>query len=349
MSADDITLVDSYDKEDGSAHDDIIRSLTVDFPESIKKFGDISKQSVRRINSLLYDQTHKESHECYIECLQRFVNNPSFYDEKSIHETIEACLSDVESLCKRMQVIIELLDSNNTAEISKEDNPRDTAIHLENRLSAIVDRAKLIQFTELEVERLKESVEQFNQDLSSSTKSVEKIKNDLAEANKDMIAVMGIFTSIIVVIMSLVITSSSWLNNAAGASAIIAFVIPSCVAVLAVCALTALLNLLIKEKKLMPWLLVAFFTLAIGCVTMWQFGNKEVLSHNRLVFEVDKYASADPSNVTGERIINIHFTEKIITSDGEHEVEVVIDNQKETDCLIHNDLIYYCITHNRFE
>ena len=365
MSMGERPLVDLYDDEDKLSLDSIIKSLTSDFPKSIKNLGDISKLSVRSINSMLYDEVHSSSHERYIECLQKFVNNPSSYDEDSIHETIETCLTDVESLYKRVCEIIVLLDSNNTVSIVLEDNPRDTASHLENRLSAIVDRAKLIQFTESETRRFKETVERFQENLSASAVSVtklqeelsdskdnvEKLTTDLSAANKDMVAVMGVFTSIIVVVMSLVITSSSWLNNASGASAIIAFIIPSCVAVLAVCALTFFLRLLINSEKgsYTPWIVIASLVFVLGCVSIVAFGKKQIAPHNRLVFEVNKYAAVDPNNVAGERTINIHFTEKVTTLDGEHDVEVVIDNQKESDCLIHNGLIYYCITHNRFE
>lgn len=350
--------LDSYEKEAESAHLAIIWSLTRDFPQSMRNIGDTSNQSVLTINSLLYDEPHDSSTKCYIECLQELVNNPSSYGEANIYEAIETFLSDVELLYSRIREIIELLDNGGIHNFSLEENPKDTAHHLENRLSAIIDRAKLIQFTEREVERLSKSVEKFKNDVSISMESVSKIRDDISQfdeeisdANKDMIAVMGVFTSIIVVIMSVVITSSSWLNNASGASAIIAFIIPSCVAVLAACAIIVFLNIIIQDKKhnYTPLCVVFGITLLIGIVTLWVFGNKEVLPHNRLVFEVDNYATVAPDSVTGERIINIHFTEKIITSDGAHNVEVVIDNQKESDCLIHNDLIYYCITHNRFE
>lgn len=358
MNADEKNLVDSYDKGDSLIHKDIARSLTIDFPKSMRKMGLISNCNVCEINQLLYDEEHEESQESYIECLQQFVNNPpSFVNNPSVDgkerilEIIEACLSDVESLHGRIRKIIDIIDTDKADENFKQKNPIDTAKHLDGRLTAIIDRAKLIQFTELEVERIKGSVEKFKNDLSSSSDAIDNLKKDVSMANKDMVAVMGIFTSIIVVIMSLVITSSSWLNNAYGASAIIAFVIPSCVAVLAVCALTAFLKLLIKDEmgKFIPWIVVTVLTLIVGCVTIWKFGNKEVASHNRLIFDVDKYSTVDPNDATAERIINIDFTEKIIMSDGEHDVEVVIENQKESDCLIHNGLIYYCTTHSRFE
>lgn len=359
MGAEDKTLsLDSYDNENNTSQDNsVIESLLNDFPKSVEEMGDISQSSIREINALLYDTKHEASTDCYMDSLQQFVDNLWFYDIKIANNIFEVCLSDVESLLKRIRKII---DSNNG--VHDDDNPIDTALYLQNRLVAIIDRVKQVQFvgkgihriegyTEASNTKLSNRVKKISEEITSFQQDVAEMKKSLSEANKDMVAVMGIFTSIIVVIMSLVITSSSWLNNASGASAVIAFIIPSCVAILAVCAITMFLNIIIKDKKqnYIPWGIVFGATLIIGIVTLLAFGKMEVLPHNRLVFEVDKYATVDPDDTTGEKVINIHFTEKITTLDGEHEIEVIIDNQKESDCVIHNNLIYYCITHNRFE
>lgn len=359
----------------------IYNSLISDFPKSIKNVGDISTLSVREIDNLLYKTEHDASNDCYMNCLQEFSNNLWSYedDNDGIREVSEVCLHEVELLLERIRFII------SDPEIPIDDeNPQGTADWIKNALVGVIDRIKQMLFIDEGINRIEGLINESKHQLESNVDAVKKdiysfeesvadiqetfkrevgrikkgfrgevnkIKKDLSETNKDMLSVMGVFTSIIVLIMTLVITSSSWLNNANGASAVIAFLIPSCVVILSVCALTALLSFWIKSDKrsLVPCSVVAVLTIVIGCIGMWKFGMHEVEQHNRLVFEVDRYASIDPDDPTGERIINIHFTEKISTFDGEHEIEVIIDNQKESDCIIHNNLIYYCITHNRFE
>lgn len=354
--------VENYDKDSSSIDPQLFISLTTDFPKDIGNKR-IEEMTIREINYLLYDQSHEASLECYMECLETFTENLWFYDKRSAHMVLETSFSDVSALLKRVRDIIKLKERTSAEDSS---NPLDTAWHLLNKLSAIIDCERQMKFIEDGIDQIQNKVDEVETALSSSKEKIKAIEKDVSkvgtalsdtlsdavsDANKDMISVMGIFTSIVVVVMSLVITSSSWLNNASGASALIAFIVPSCVAILTVCALTFFLNLLTKNKseKIIPWLVVGGMTLLIGCVAIFCFSKKEVLPHNRLIFEVDKYVVDDPNDTNGERIINIQFAENVETSDGIHAVEVVIDHQRETDCIIHNNLIYYCVTHNKFE
>lgn len=364
MSADDEVLLDytnnvnKNDSESTAVEPELSKSLMHDFSIDLAGYRGIDKMSIRDINTLLYDKKHEASSKCYMYCLEEFTDNLWFYERESVHEILEASFSDIKSLQGRVQEIIKSL--NDTTE-GDSDNPLDTAWHLLNKLSAIIDRERQMRFIEEGISRIQDHVDGSHTSLSEDMEKVRKVLNSakrktdytmkaLSNAYKDMFSVMGIFTSIIVVIMSLVITSSSWLNNAYGASAIIAFVIPSCMALFVVCVLTYFLNLSTKNKSgKAPWVVVGIATILIGCATIIFLGNKQIAPHNRLVFEVEKYSTIDPDNATGERIIKIHFDEKVMMSDGEHDVEVVIDNQKESDCLIHNGLIYYCTTHSRFE
>lgn len=58
-----------------------------------------------------------------------------------------------------------------------------------------------------------------------------------------VLTLMGVFSAVITIIMSVVITATAWLNNADGASAVLAFIIPSAVAVFAVVVLLCLVFL----------------------------------------------------------------------------------------------------------
>lgn len=74
-------------------------------------------------------------------------------------------------------------------------------------------------------------------------KAVEKIEPQLMST---VLTLMGVFSAIIAIITSVVITSSSWLNNANGASAVIAFIIPNLVTVLSV---VVLLGIVFRRKE----------------------------------------------------------------------------------------------------
>ena len=83
-----------------------------------------------------------------------------------------------------------------------------------------------------------ETKHELDEKVKQTNEGVDKKVN---EAERGMIThvltLMGVFTSIIVVIMSVIITSTSWLNNADGTSAILAFVVPTSVTVIAVIVL----------------------------------------------------------------------------------------------------------------
>ena len=73
----------------------------------------------------------------------------------------------------------------------------------------------------------------FNSEEQFESAIDEKIKDKTDHIESQLITtvltLMGVFSAIITIIMSVVITSSSWLNNANGASAVIAFIVPNLV------------------------------------------------------------------------------------------------------------------------
>lgn len=89
---------------------------------------------------------------------------------------------------------------------------------------------------------------------NSLTEAQQKVNKKLTEAENKMqdsehnilthvLTLMGVFSAVITIIMSVVITATAWLNNADGASAILAFIIPSTVAVFSVVVLLFLVFL----------------------------------------------------------------------------------------------------------
>lgn len=64
-----------------------------------------------------------------------------------------------------------------------------------------------------------------------------------------VLTLMGVFTAIITIIMSVVITSSSWLNNASNSSAVLAFIVPNLVTLFAIVVLLSFVYLYTHDHK----------------------------------------------------------------------------------------------------
>lgn len=111
----------------------------------------------------------------------------------------------------------------------------------ENNINETVQTAQeAIQKRRNDVER------DINEHLAQSQQSFEEQINIKIKAATDSIepqlitttlTLMGVFSAIITIIMSVVITSSSWLNNADGASAVVAFIVPSLVVAFSIAVL----------------------------------------------------------------------------------------------------------------
>lgn len=80
--------------------------------------------------------------------------------------------------------------------------------------------------------------------LSKVTKKIKQLEKDTMDSH---IAILGVYSAIITIVMSIVVTSSSWLNNADGASAIFAFVIPSAIVILSIAVLFLFIFLYRKD------------------------------------------------------------------------------------------------------
>ena len=87
---------------------------------------------------------------------------------------------------------------------------------------------------------------------------IDEAKNVMTEEKEDIsqlehttlshvLSLMGIFSAIITMVMSAVITSTSWLNNADNASGIIGFAVPNCIALIAVVVMMTFVYLYIHR------------------------------------------------------------------------------------------------------
>lgn len=80
---------------------------------------------------------------------------------------------------------------------------------------------------------------------------IEKEKEDVAQLEHTTLAhvlsLMGIFSAVITIIMSVVLTATSWLNNADGASAIVGFAVPNLIALLSVLVLLSVVYIFVHR------------------------------------------------------------------------------------------------------
>ena len=81
-------------------------------------------------------------------------------------------------------------------------------------------------------------------------KATDKIEPSLITT---VLTLMGVFSAIITIVMSVVVTSTSWLNNANAASAVIAFIVPSIVVVF---SMSILLSIVFTKRKSEPVIIV---------------------------------------------------------------------------------------------
>ncbi len=83
-----------------------------------------------------------------------------------------------------------------------------------------------------------------------SSETLDELQATEGKVVSHVLTLMGVFTSVIAIILSVIITTSSWLNNASSSSAIIAFTIPNLVTLVAV--ISVVLLIYIYQKSMYP-------------------------------------------------------------------------------------------------
>lgn len=186
------------------------------------------------------------------------------------------------------------------------------------------------------------------------TTAKNEIQNSEHNVLTHVLTLMGVFSAVSTIVMSVVITSSSWLNNADGASAVLAFVIPNAVAILAVIALLFLVFLYtnaatgsdthpIKSKvaKKMFFALLAIVSALTGSLiwTALSYTQKCEPDHTHYIICSDEYTivSREIPNSENEALY-LQFT-----FEGKNYCF------KFDERYIHNGNLYYCQAHNTIE
>lgn len=175
----------------------------VDALESIKPFKYTSIEAVERLEMYL----------SYALIIKGKILNADFRNE---------CKNKNKSdLLSRINYIIDHF--NSALEINV------TLINQSAQVTAWIDDAKKqLSYQKTEIEKKAKLVQ-------------EQIDNSEHTILSHVLTLMGIFSAIITIILSVIITSSSWINNSDKADAVVAFVVPNAVALMAVTLLLSLI------------------------------------------------------------------------------------------------------------
>lgn len=211
-----------------------------------------------------------------------------------------------------------------------------------------------------------------NRHLQESEETFEKKIHAEMEGTKNRIepqliatvlTLMGVFSAIITIIMSVVVTSSSWLNNANGASAVIAFIVPNAVAVFSIIVLLLLVssrkemdvvvvseknwecpnltNKVLKtarRKEMTTIAIIVIFTIGILIFSIFEIKSNDV-PHIKYVLSQGMYNCKDLShNVNEDPVTVIEFE-----LDGK--LYIIPYDKK----YFHDGKLYFCVEHQMLE
>lgn len=360
-----------------------VRALSEEFRVSVRTKGASGKSideiiiemTVKDINELLFDDPVPSvpgGH--YYSIIDEFLSAPDSYKDK-LQPIVDGYLSTVSDLQKRVQA---LLLGGHTKE--EDDNNRtSTATYLDTRLTSICERTKLVAYVYQSMGNLQENTRAVKDDVNKLSKKVNDIDNTSDKIMPNIVTLIGVFSSIIVVILSLITTSSTWLLNANEVSVLIAFIIPAAITTLAVCALTAFIRPLVdsvpetgesQSPNKAPWWLILcsatkrtfrkwglwFFVSVVAFLavfgTMWFCQKEEDNTTHYIVKCLPMSESKDYSNngvaqPTSETFDQeLFIIQEILLPTGNTYPNKIPCSESDK----HEDgFVYYCLLHQRFE
>lgn len=198
--------------------------------------------------------------------------------------------------------------------------------------------------------------------LLSQTKTIDKtIKETIEEIQgaegkivSHVLSLMGIFTAVIAIILSVVVTSSTWLNNASGASAIIAFVIPNMVTLIAVISIILLVSMYQKifyppvlpegeKAKKAPTIITVILLVIILSITVFTcvlaYRTTRAEPHLRHVISESEYVVKEKLDSNTDEVCKY--------------IEFVFEGQSYEfaydETYFHDSNLYYCPVHDTLE
>lgn len=196
----------------------------------------------------------------------------------------------------------------------------------------------------LYVDKMKnETAEKINKTTTNLTEKIDTATSKLEESEHNILThvltLMGVFSAVIISIMSVVITTTSWLNSSNVSDAITAFIVPSAVTCITVIFLLSVIYGLYGERK-GRWLFYIYIGIvAIGLVV--------------IIFQY-KYQQDQIGEVVHTRYILEKAEYNVVENDSVLCCEFIIDNVKYVcpynDMLLHdNNALHFCIQHEALE
>lgn len=181
---------------------------------------------------------------------------------------------------------------------------------------------------------------EINKTIATSNDELEKKADELEDkieknAYTRLFSLMGVFTTIITIILSLVATTSTWLNNANGCQAIIAFTIPSAVIVTSLMILLGIVmpkNMEAAKGKLVATIVLSAFLVITVVYAFWNEFN----THTQFIITPDCYEIVKTSNSQKE-VIKFEINGSTIT------------NTYNKGLIHEHNNIHYCIKHEELE
>lgn len=365
-------------------------ALSVEFRKSVKSRSTVDKTveeiidnlTVKDINDIFFDiEVPNAPGKCYYTLIEEFLSNPGLYSNY-FNPIVDGYLSIVSNLQKRIQ---HLLISGKTKETDG-DFKTSTASYLDARLTSICERTKIFITLDDKSNQLQNEIgstihkvlydgyEDSGEKVPGIIDTIKKLSDEVntisGKSNQIMpniISLLGVFSSIIVVILSLITTSSSWLANANNISVLIAFVVPAGIITLAICALTALVRSTLEHqtdvtqpnekkniwqnithafKKWSLWIVVVLITSLIVCGTVHFCEFKNDKTEHYLIKcspITDSDLKEDEQSASQQQLFILQET--ILPTGETNTIKIPCDNDD-----IHSDgFVYYCLLHESFE
>lgn len=191
---------------------------------------------------------------------------------------------------------------------------------------------------------------------NTSEETLEEIRGAEGKIVSHVLTLMGVFSAVITIILSMVVTSSSWLNNSTNSSAIVAFIIPNLVTLFAVISVVLLVYMyhktfyppILKENQAqskMPTIIssillatILFITFTVSLLA-YRYADVDNRPHLRYVIHDSDYEIIEVKNLEADKKHKCFE----FTLDGIN-YQFLYDEK-----YIHQSDIYFCLEHNTLE
>ena len=186
---------------------------------------------------------------------------------------------------------------------------------------------------------------------------VEKEKEEINKVEHTtlthVLSLMGIFSAIITIIMSVVLTSTSWLNNSEGPSALLAFLIPNLVSLFAVVVLLSFIYLYTHSnasndpsinnkpnRVVVSYVAISVVLLIAVLLTTIILANifKTNKPHYQYIISSSEYKVVEKHIEGGERVQYFVF-----------ELDKIKYEFKYDEAYLHGENLYFCPEHDTLE